>query len=148
MVVVQNVAPCSLVDTDRCYGDAYFLHHHGYEWPLMIETLRVSETSVIICEATLHNIPENSHLHTLLREYLNLAYRKATSHKQSLFLCCFAHHRAAASENRNFLVTTQVLWCRTVGVWSVSGNIWGKPLFRGHSHPHVCVAASSSPLWL
>jgi hypothetical protein len=29
MIVFRDVAPCSLVDTDRRFRDAYCLHHQG-----------------------------------------------------------------------------------------------------------------------
>jgi hypothetical protein len=29
MAIFWDVAPCSLVDTDKCFRGAYFLHHQG-----------------------------------------------------------------------------------------------------------------------
>jgi hypothetical protein len=61
MVVVWDVSPCSLVDTDR-------------RIILMTEAVRSSETSVNMYQNTGCNIPEDSHLHTRRGENLKSPY--------------------------------------------------------------------------
>jgi hypothetical protein len=53
MHVFWNVAPCSLVETDRRFRCVYCLHHQ-----------RTSDTTVNFYQATWRNIPEDSHLHS------------------------------------------------------------------------------------
>jgi hypothetical protein len=68
------VAPCSLVDVNRRFRDACYLHHYGDDLliTLMMEAASTSEMSVNIYQtAWLHN-PEVSHLHTRRRD--NLKY--------------------------------------------------------------------------
>jgi hypothetical protein len=56
MAVFWDVAPCSLVDTDRSLRETYCLHRKG------AATESSSETSVNIYQTTRCNIPEDSHL--------------------------------------------------------------------------------------
>jgi hypothetical protein len=59
ITVFWDVAPCSLVEVDRRFRGAYFLHHQ-----------RIPETSVRFHETTRRSIPEDSHIHTGHRENL------------------------------------------------------------------------------
>jgi hypothetical protein len=43
MTVFWNVAPCSLVEIDRRFRGAYYLHHQG---ALIMEAVNTSEMSV------------------------------------------------------------------------------------------------------
>jgi hypothetical protein len=53
MTVFWDIAPCSLLETDRNFSAI----------ALMVETINTSETSVNFYETTRRNIPEDSHLH-------------------------------------------------------------------------------------
>jgi hypothetical protein len=61
MNVFWDVAPCSLVEIDWRFRDAYRLHRQG---------VNTSETSVGLCETTRRNIPEDGHIHIRHRENL------------------------------------------------------------------------------
>jgi hypothetical protein len=63
MAVFWDVAPCSLVDIDRCFRGAYCLHYQGVSslTTLMMEAVSSSETLLNIYQTTWCNIPEDSH---------------------------------------------------------------------------------------
>jgi hypothetical protein len=70
-----DVAPCSVVEIDRRFRDAYCLYHHRHVDPstikaMMMEAESTSETSVSFYQTTRLNIPEDSHLHASHRENL------------------------------------------------------------------------------
>jgi hypothetical protein len=53
-----DIAPCSLVEIDRCFRGEYCFHHRSD----MTEALHTSETSVYFNETTRRYIPESCHL--------------------------------------------------------------------------------------
>jgi hypothetical protein len=59
MAVVWDVTPYGLIEVDRHFRGAYRLYHQGDG--MMIEVISTSETSVNFYQATLRNIPEDSH---------------------------------------------------------------------------------------
>jgi hypothetical protein len=63
-IIFWDVSPFSLVEVYRRFRVACCLHHQGDE------AANTSETSVNLYETTRHNIPEDSHLHTLRGEKL------------------------------------------------------------------------------
>jgi hypothetical protein len=63
MTAFWDIALCSLVETDRRFGDASIIAR-------MTEAVRTSETSINFYETTRRNIPEGYHLHTRRRENL------------------------------------------------------------------------------
>jgi hypothetical protein len=65
MTAVCYIAPCSLIEVDRCFRDAYSVI------ALMIEAVRISETSVYFNETTRRY---SCYRHTRRRE--NLKYQK------------------------------------------------------------------------
>jgi hypothetical protein len=65
MSVFWGVAPYSMVEIDRHFRGAYLLNHQGIV-TLLMELVRTSETSVFFYQTTLRNIPEGSHLYSLL----------------------------------------------------------------------------------
>jgi hypothetical protein len=68
MAVFWDVAPCSVVEIDRRFRRGLIA--------LMMKAVSTSETSVNFYQRIRHNIPEESHLHTRLRENLNCHKRK------------------------------------------------------------------------
>jgi hypothetical protein len=58
MTVFWVVAPCSLVEIERHFRDAPYLHHQG----LMMNAVSISETSVNFCDITRRILPEDGHL--------------------------------------------------------------------------------------
>jgi hypothetical protein len=72
MAVFWDVVLCSLLDVDRCFREAYCLHHQGdeSEIDMMMEAVSSSETQVNIHQITPCNIPEDSHLCTCCHEKL------------------------------------------------------------------------------
>jgi hypothetical protein len=56
MAVFWDVAPYSLLETDRRYRGVYYLHRQGDECSLR-------SVSVSLCQTTRRNIPEDSHLY-------------------------------------------------------------------------------------
>jgi hypothetical protein len=69
MDVFWDVAPCSLVEIDRCFGGAYCFHHQGV----------VYSSSVNIYQTIRRNIPQDSHLQDLTlthRQMLSKMVRK------------------------------------------------------------------------
>jgi hypothetical protein len=72
MTGLWDIASCSLIKTDRCFRDVYYLHHQGDEHALMMEAVSISKTLVNFYQTTGHNISEDSHLH--IRRSENLKY--------------------------------------------------------------------------
>jgi hypothetical protein len=72
MAVFCNVTPCRLVDINRRYRGAFFIHHQGdfNHIVLMMEAVIASETSVNIYHSSRCIIPEDSSE--------NLKFQKAT----------------------------------------------------------------------
>jgi hypothetical protein len=60
------MAPCSLVEVDRRFGGEYCFRYQD----LMMEAVRISETSVYFHETCLFHIAEGCHLKTHRRENL------------------------------------------------------------------------------
>jgi hypothetical protein len=75
MTVVWTVEPCSLVEVDRRFRGVIIV--------LMIEAIRISETSVYFHKTTWSYSPESSHLHTRRRE--NLKSSSPCSKKPTTF---------------------------------------------------------------
>jgi hypothetical protein len=69
MTAFWNGAPCSLVEIDRSFKDAYCSHSQGDDGDihpliaLMMEAVGTSETSVYFHETTQRDIAESCHLH-------------------------------------------------------------------------------------
>jgi hypothetical protein len=67
MTIFWDIAPCSLVETDRRFRGAYCLHYQNDE---MMEAVRTSQKTINFYQTTRRNIPEDSHIHTRRRENL------------------------------------------------------------------------------
>jgi hypothetical protein len=66
-----DIAPYSLVEVNRRFRGLYCLHHQGdYFIRLLMEAVRISETSVYYNETARRYIPEGCNLHTRHRENL------------------------------------------------------------------------------
>jgi hypothetical protein len=61
MRVFWYIDPCSLVEVDRHFRCAYYLHHQGDKHTLMMEAVNTSETLVRFYETTRSSIPEDCH---------------------------------------------------------------------------------------
>jgi hypothetical protein len=59
MIVLCNIAPCSLVDNDRRFRGTYYLHHPDDE-------ISVSEPSVNFYDTTKRSISEYGHLQIMI----------------------------------------------------------------------------------
>jgi hypothetical protein len=59
--IIWDVTPCSLVDIDRRFREAYSLHHQPDHFPDSA-TVNSSETSVSIYQTTRLNVPKDSRL--------------------------------------------------------------------------------------
>jgi hypothetical protein len=73
ITVLWDVAPYSLVETDRRFRDPYCFHHHHHSPD---DGGSTCETSVNFYETTRRNISKDGHLHTRRRE--NLKYKTNT----------------------------------------------------------------------
>jgi hypothetical protein len=62
MAVFWDTEPCSLVDTERCFWDAYCLRHQSVDnWTaLMMEAVSASETSPNIYQTICRNIQKTA----------------------------------------------------------------------------------------
>jgi hypothetical protein len=84
VTVFQDVLLCSLIETDQHFKDDYCLYLIVVIVVVVVmvmvmmmimmeveeEAVSAFETFVNFCETTWHNIPEDSHLHTLFCENL------------------------------------------------------------------------------
>jgi hypothetical protein len=72
MTALWDIASCSLDAVDRRFRGAYCFHHQSDEMGivLMMEALRIYETSVYYNETTRREISEGYPLHTRRRENL------------------------------------------------------------------------------
>jgi hypothetical protein len=52
MTAFWNIAPCSLIEVNRCFRGLYRFHYLGDEYALMMEAVCTSETSVYFNEIT------------------------------------------------------------------------------------------------
>jgi hypothetical protein len=59
IIVFWDVAPCSLLETDRRFRGSCCLDHQG----AMMEAVNTYETSVSFYQTSRRNIPEDSNLH-------------------------------------------------------------------------------------
>jgi hypothetical protein len=81
---------------------------------LMMEASSTSETSVNFYRTTLHNIPEDSHLHTLRHENLNLTSLKmfegfALTPSHVVMVWCFVKHNDTFSLLYLYLISMFLL---------------------------------------
>jgi hypothetical protein len=72
MTAFWDKAQRNLVEVDQSFRGTYRLHQQGYELfiALMVEAVRMSETSVYFNETTRRSIPESCLLHARRRENL------------------------------------------------------------------------------
>jgi hypothetical protein len=96
MAVLWDIAPCSLVEVYRRFGDAYYLHHQG------------DETSVNFYQTTRRNIPEEVILDcsSFSRSQISTLLLEEATHN-SLCKCSFASFLVSFEFERLLICTSK-----------------------------------------
>jgi hypothetical protein len=138
MAVFWDVAPCSLVDTDRRFRGAYCLHHQGLI-TLMMDAVSSSETLVNIYQTTRSNFSEDSHLYKCLFLFVGP---------------CVSAPKEFYGSRRNLVLEVYTAKCREKND-SFAPVIYTKEISNVNSRPycisgaqgHICIQSDSELLY-